>query len=117
MGRILLVEDEPNLRYLMEDILRFDRHLVDAVPSLLIGRLFLAANSYDLLLADKVLGDGSGLDLADAAKRRGIRTLIVTAYPFSFPDERLNEYRFIAKPVRAVALLAEVRRRLASARS
>jgi DNA-binding response OmpR family regulator len=112
MGRILLVEDDPDLRPLIEDILVLDGHEVDAAPSLLVAQMLLTANGYDLVVADRYLGDGSGLDIADTAKAQGIATLVVTGYPYDFPDQRLRQHSYIPKPVRARALLKEVKLKL-----
>jgi DNA-binding response OmpR family regulator len=112
MGRILLVEDDPDLRPLIEDVLALDGHEVDAAPSLLVAQILLNANTYDLVLADRYLGDGSGLDIADMAKAQGIATLVVTGYPYDFPDQRLRQHTYIPKPLRALALLKEVKLKL-----
>jgi hypothetical protein len=41
--------------------------------------------SYDLVMADGKLPDGSGIDVCDAAAEKGIKYLIVTGYAFSLP--------------------------------
>jgi YesN/AraC family two-component response regulator len=71
------------------------------------------AETFDLVITDLRLGDGDGLDLADAAKAAGMRTLIVSGYVFQYPPERLARHRYLWKPVRVPELLKAVAELLA----
>ena len=73
----------------------------------------LEVRSYDLVVADGRLQDGTGMDVADRARESGTRTLIVTGYAFSYPQ--LTEHEFLLKPVRPQELLTEIERLLGTA--
>lgn len=81
-SRILVVDDEPDLRTLYELTLLREGHLVDAAGTLAEAREQLAQQRYDLLITDMRLPDGLGLDLLrdGTAAARASRTVVVTAY-------------------------------------
>src|SRR5438874_13076446 len=112
MPRILLVEDDADVRVLMEHVLIGDRYEVDPAPTIAAARTLIGRKRYDLVLADGVLPDGSGIEIADEAERRGIPTIIVTAYAFRFPKRELARYGLLLKPVRPAELLQAVERAL-----
>jgi CheY-like chemotaxis protein len=110
-ARILLVEDDPDVRPLLEHVLLGAGHIVD-VAATYAGALELLNTDtvYDLVLSDGRLGDGSGIGVADRAKARGAKTLIITGYALQFPQEDLARHPYIWKPVRGTELLAVVAR-------
>jgi two-component system response regulator HydG len=113
MARILLVEDDVELGRLLEHVLLSARYEVDRTDSVTGAYSHLGVRSYDLVVADGRLQDGTGMDVADRARERGTRTLIVTGYAFSYPE--LREHEFLLKPVRPQELLNEVERLLGTA--
>src|SRR3954447_21628499 len=108
MPRILLVEDDANIRALMEHVLLGDSYQVDPAPRAAQARMLLAGGGYDLVLTDGLLPDGTGIHIADEAERQGIRAMIVTAYAFQFPKRDLARYALLLKPVRPDELLEAV---------
>src|SRR4051812_32691189 len=92
MPRILLVEDDGGVRVLMEHVLIGGGYEVDPAATIEAARTLIGRKRYDLVLADGVLPDGSGLVIAEEAERRGIRAIIVTAYAFRFPKQDLARY-------------------------
>ena len=113
MPRILLVEDDADVRVLMEHVLISDRYDVDPAPTIAAARTLIGRKRYDLVLADGVLPDGSGIAIAEEAHRRGIPAIIVTAYAFRFPKRELARYALLLKPVRPDELLQAVKQVLA----
>ena len=113
MPRILLVEDDADVRVLMEHVLISDRYDVDPAPTIAAARTLIGRKRYDLVLADGVLPDGSGIQIAEEAERRGIPAIIVTAYAFRFPKRDLARYALLLKPVRPDELLQAVKQVLA----
>lgn len=114
MARILLVEDDLDVRPLLEHILLTDpQYEVIAVESLANATALLATQPFDLVVTDVNLPDGSGLRIADQAKAKGIRALIVTAYGLSLNPGDLAAYDYLLKPLRVHELLDAVRRALA----
>jgi DNA-binding response OmpR family regulator len=75
--RILLVEDEADLADAMAARLRAEGLLPDVAGTLADGRRRVGAEDYDLLLLDRRLPDGDGLDLSREAP--AIPALALTA--------------------------------------
>jgi DNA-binding response OmpR family regulator len=96
----------------MEHVLIADRYDVDPTATLAAARTLLRDRHYDLLLADGVLPDGTGMEIAQEAKRRGTPAIIVTAYAFRLPKEELARFEVLLKPVRPAELLEAVERAL-----
>jgi DNA-binding response OmpR family regulator len=108
LARILLVEDDADVRVLMEHVLLSERYDVDPAPTIAAARTLIGRKRYGLVLADGVLPDGSGIEIADEAQRRGIPAIIVTAYAFNFPKGDLDRFGLLLKPVRPAELLQAV---------
>ncbi len=108
MSRILLVEDDVDVAQLLEHVLFSARYGVDRADSVTGACTFLERQSYDLVVADARLQDGTGMDVADRAAERGTKTLIITGYAFAYPE--LGRYDFLLKPIRPDELLVEVER-------
>ncbi len=66
--KILIVEDEPSLRELMCRELQRENHVVESAASFREADGKLAGYSYDLILLDIMLPDGSGLKLLEKIK-------------------------------------------------
>jgi DNA-binding NtrC family response regulator len=112
--RILLVEDDRDVRMLLEHVLRDAGYDVDSAETVAAASGWLQRRSYALVLADGVLGDGSGIAVADDARARGIRTLVITGYMLRVGKEQLDRHEFLMKPVRPQELLVAVERRIAA---
>ena len=111
MPRILLVEDDKDVRLLVEHVLILERYEVDAAATLEAARRLLTRNHFDLLLTDAALPDGTGVELARQAEERGIPVIVMTAYAFRFGDEILR-FQMLLKPVRPAELSKAVGRAL-----
>src|SRR5690348_4629654 len=112
-SRILLVEDDPDVGPLLEHALLqagFKVHWVNTAGE---AQALLDERSYDLVLTDVMLPDGNGLDIADAAKVRNLKCLVITGYAFKFPKERLAQHEVLLKPLRPHELVEAIERRLA----
>lgn len=81
-ARILVVDDEPDLRTLYELTLLREGHQIVAAGSLAEARESLRQASFDLLITDMRLPDGLGLELIRELGRQGRseRAIVVTAY-------------------------------------
>ena len=113
MARILLVEDDADVRVLMEHVLTGERYDVDPAGTVAAALTLLGRRRYALVLADGVLPDGSGMEIATAAHRRGVPAIIVTAYAFRLPKAELAPFELLLKPVRPAELLTAIERALA----
>jgi two-component system copper resistance phosphate regulon response regulator CusR len=79
--RVLVVEDESSLAESLAKGLRQAAHAVDIAPTLADARTKVALESYDAVVLDLGLPDGSGLTLARELRGRGDRVpiLVLTA--------------------------------------
>lgn len=103
--RILLLEDDPLVGPFIEHVLLDAGYRVHFVGTVAEAQSQLDSRTYDLVVADERLPDGSGLTIADAAKDRGIKTLVVTGCALEFPAEHLR-HEYLMKPVRPAELLS-----------
>ena len=110
MARTLLVEDDPDVRPLLEHILLVEGHHVTMAESVAVGRSLLGSQPYDLLITDVNLPDGSGLSLADQAIAAGIKTLVLTGHGLKLKPGSLAPYDYLLKPIRVAELLAAINR-------
>ena len=110
--RILLVEDDIDVRVLLEHVLVSAGCDVSAVETVKSAKRLLEARAYDLVVTDGSLPDGTGIDVADAAKARDVSALIVTGHALRLPQDRLAEYTYLLKPVRPPELVDAIRRML-----
>lgn len=115
-ARILVVEDQDDVRRLLVTALEIDGHDVDEAANALDGLQRLQDGEYDLVLSDYAMPGGTGTWMLTEAQKRGLLTdtaaLIVTAYP----DAReLAHLAVIPKPIDLDHFLEQVRRVLQSA--
>ena len=99
MARILLVDDDPDVRPLLEHIIFADGHEVTTAESIKVARMLLGKQPYDLLVTDVNLPDGSGLTLADQAIAAGIKTLVLTGHGLKLKPGSLARYDYLLKPI------------------
>lgn len=80
--RILVVDDEPDLRTLYELTLLREGYRVDAAATLAEAGELLAAGRFDSVITDMRLPDGLGLELLRGlqAQQRSERCIVMTAY-------------------------------------
>jgi DNA-binding NtrC family response regulator len=113
MARILLVEDDPDVRPLLEHIIATEPgYEVTATETVANGLVLLRSQPFDLVVTDVNLPDGSGLKVADAAVAMGVTALVLTGYGLSLKPGALQPYDYLLKPLRAPELLKAIRERL-----
>ena len=109
--RILLVDDDADVREAVQEMLRELRHMVTAAASGPAGLALLRSNqTFDLLLADYAMPEMTGVQLAEQAitLRPELRVLLMTGYADSAARESWAEhgYRTLTKPFSGVELAA-----------
>src|SRR5205085_9121135 len=114
LPRILLVEDERDVRLIIEHVLIDAGYEVDTAATMTDGRELLKRGSHDLVLADAKLPDGTGMNVCDAAAESGIQCIIITGYAFSLPEGIGDRYDVLLKPLRPAELVAAIERVLRS---
>ena len=113
MARILLVEDDPDLRPVMAQMLLEDGYDVDVTGTMTDGCNLLDFHAYDLVIADMLLPDGCGMTVADKAREKAVRTIIVTGYCFGLTAATFDRYQILQKPVPGAELIETVKRAVA----
>jgi two-component system, OmpR family, alkaline phosphatase synthesis response regulator PhoP len=111
--RVLLVEDEPGLVMTLTDRLSEEGYDVESAAN---GRLALertAANPFDLIILDVMLPYGSGFDVCQNLRNRGIKTpvLMLTAKSQVIDKVlglKLGADDYMTKPFEMIELLARL---------
>jgi DNA-binding response OmpR family regulator len=98
--RVLLVDDEAELRAIFAEILRDESYAVDLARSVGEARSFLTARTYDLVVVDWRLPDGDGISVADWASELGAKTFVMSGYLSRLPGGRAQGHETLMKPVR-----------------
>jgi PAS domain S-box-containing protein len=108
--RILVVDDEENIRYVFHEFLSAEGHDVQAVESLESAIHAVNENSFDLIFVDILLGKHSGIELLGKVKEKGLRcpVVVMTGQPnldTASASVRLGAFDYLSKPVLKDALL------------
>ncbi|MGE5362688.1 MAG: response regulator transcription factor [Bacteroidota bacterium] len=75
--KILIVEDEPNMRLGLKDNLEFEGYEVDVAEEGNLGLSKILENPYNLVLLDVMLPNLSGFDICKTARKKGVTTPII----------------------------------------
>ncbi|HEX4895020.1 MAG TPA: sigma-54 dependent transcriptional regulator [Solimonas sp.] len=108
-ARILIVDDEPDIRALVEITLSRMSLKTDAAATLAEARALLAAQRYDLCITDMRLPDGNGITLVGEIQRQHPQTpvAVITAYgnaEAAVESLKAGAFDFVSKPVDLTAL-------------
>ncbi|MBN2529932.1 MAG: hybrid sensor histidine kinase/response regulator [Deltaproteobacteria bacterium] len=117
---ILLVDDEEMVRDLLRRVLERDGHNVLSAASKEEAFEQFTSNAVDLLLVDKNLPDGSGLEFIEAARNLEFdgESIVITGYSdteSAIKSVELNVFRYIKKPFDLDALRNDINRALETA--
>ncbi len=77
MQKILVVEDEPNMRMGLKDNLEFEGYEVSTASNGDDGLSALIENTFDLIILDVMMPKISGFDVCKRAREKGIKTPII----------------------------------------
>src|SRR4051794_8400316 len=109
-NRILLIEDEPTTREILTRILRGEGYEMDSVATAAAASTCLNLVPYALVVADWVLPDGDGIDVADTAAQLGAKTIVITGYSSELPSRVADRHELLSKAIGYPELLAAIRR-------
>lgn len=111
--RILVMEDDRKIAGFLRRGLAEEGHVVEVVDDLDSARAALAASEPDLLVVDRMLPDGDGLDLVRELRRRGQRTPAICLTARDRVPERVEALHggaddYVVKPFAFEELLARI---------
>jgi DNA-binding NtrC family response regulator len=105
--RILIVDDEPNVRLSYRAVLEAERYAVKEANSAATDLEKLVASHFDLAILDMRMPEMDGLDLLAKMRERGLSTptVMITAYgdlPHAVRAMTLGAIAFLQKPLTPV---------------
>jgi two-component system response regulator HydG len=117
MSRFLLVEDDLTFSLILEGFLKREGFEVDVVHRVKDGLRAIEEQTYHLLLLDYRLPDGTGLELLETARKKGLPVPVIIMTSLrdigtAVRAMRLGAFDFITKPVNPDELLMVVREAL-----
>jgi DNA-binding response OmpR family regulator len=115
--RILLVEDEPDVRRILCDEIANVGYRVDCVSTKAEAEALLAGERYGVVVLDVRLPDGVALDLVGTLEARGVRALLITGHPDAMQVMEARGLDYLAKPFRIRELIDALGRAVAPAAS
>lgn len=112
--KILIVEDEPSLRELIQRSLEKERYVVETAADFISALRKIEDYDYDCILLDIMLPDGNGLDLLARLKALGKReNVIILSAKDSLEDKvlglELGADDYLPKPFHLAELNARIR--------
>ena len=114
MYKILIVEDEPDMRLGLKDNLEFDGYVVDSAENGKEGYEKIIKNNYDLVLMDVMMPEMSGFEVCKQIRKDGINVPVIL---LTAKGEEIDKVRglelgaddYITKPFSLRELLARVK--------
>lgn len=111
---ILIIDDNEELLYGLQQLLRDAHYHVDVAKTLAEGKESIDQKKYDLILLDWMLPDGSGIDLLARLRREKITTPILLFSSKKEVEEKVEALDngaddYLEKPFSNIELLARIR--------
>jgi DNA-binding NtrC family response regulator len=103
LSRVLIVDDEKNMRRILASNLAQDKHVVTEAAGVAEARGCLAANQFDAVITDQKMPDGEGLDVLACARELdpALSVVFLTAFAtveLAVESMRQGAFDFITKP-------------------
>jgi DNA-binding NtrC family response regulator len=115
MGRILIVDDEPNMRRILASNLRLDQHQIWEAGGVDEAQRSLSGNDFDVVITDQKMPDGEGLSVLASAHENDptLAVIILTAVAtieLAVESMRGGAFDFLTKPFQPEVVRATVQR-------
>ncbi len=112
--KILVIDDEESIRFTFERFLAAAGHIVAVAESCSEALARINETSFDVVFADIILGDGTGIDILREIRARGLTcpVIIITGDPgveTAADSIRLGAFDYIPKPINQESLLHATR--------
>lgn len=114
---ILIVDDEPEMREPLGDILKEEGYQVVTVEDKALAQKKLKENFFNIVLADLMLPDGTGLDLLEYIKKTNDETMVIVLTGFASLETSIQAinagaFSYIQKPVNVEEVKMAIRKAL-----
>lgn len=115
MSRVLIVDDERNMRKILAANLAQDKHAITEASGVADARACLTANQFDAVITDQKMSDGQGLDVLAYAREidPALSVVFLTAFAtveLAVESMRQGAFDFITKPFQPEVVRATARR-------
>jgi DNA-binding NtrC family response regulator len=115
MSRILIVDDERNMRRVLASHLLQDGHLLTEAAGVAEALASLSAHQFDAVITDQKMSDGQGLDVLARAREMdpSLAVVLLTAFAtveLAVESMRQGAFDFITKPFQPEVVRATARR-------
>lgn len=112
--RLLLVEDEPELASALTAALERHDAIIDHVSTLALGMVAVDDQVHDVVLLDRQLPDGDGIELLHYLRKRAISVPVIVLTARGSLNDRVDGLDhgaddYVAKPFAVEELLARIR--------
>ncbi len=119
MVKILVIDDEPDITFILGGMLSKEGYVVDTAGGIADAKEKMAQNNYDLILADIALGSETGVDILREVKIKKLDSIVIfmTGYPtFDTAAEavRFGVFDYLPKPIERGRLINTVKKALQS---
>jgi DNA-binding response OmpR family regulator len=111
--KILVVEDEYEIRNYLKMVLEDGGYRVDAAATAAQAQELLHGERYDLVIADWWLSDGTGMVIVDEAAELGSKTVVLSGYVSELLGEKAR-HTLLKKPISPRDLVSAVQRAVAN---
>lgn len=117
MAKILVIDDERNIRSTLKDILEFEKHTVDVAETGIKGLDMLKGTNYDLIFSDIKMPEMDGIEVLSKIKDSNIDAPVVMISGHGNIETAVEcikkgAFDFIEKPIDLNRLLVTVRNAL-----
>jgi DNA-binding NtrC family response regulator len=115
MGKLLIVDDEPNMRRILKANLRIEDHLCIEAANAAEALALLSKDDFDVVITDQKMPGGSGIDVLRAVQESDptISVIFLTAVgtlELAVESMRQGAFDFLTKPFEIDVMKATVRR-------
>jgi two-component system, NtrC family, response regulator AtoC len=115
MRRVLVVDDEENLRHMLQTLLKREGYEPVGVPSVDSALRELGNLPYDIIITDLRMPGRSGMELVDEVRRRNLEATVVVMTAFGSKDVAIEAmkrgaYDYLSKPFEADELILLLRK-------
>jgi DNA-binding NtrC family response regulator len=115
MGKVLIVDDEPNMRRILKANLRMDNHTCVEASNSSDAVMLLSKDDFDVVVTDQKMPGGTGLDVLRAVQESDPTTSVifltaVGTVELAVESMRQGAFDFLAKPFEIDVMKATIRR-------